>query len=202
MTLGTVRLQAVADITGRPKESIRNMQAQGIAPWPDDADRDVAQRRYDGTMALALVLVDTLMDQGCSLQVAGECVRNHSAVISLFLDEVENHQPVTPRFLAYIAHAVEDSLTGTAWVPVMVAGASGTEDELMGIIGAELAGAGKLTATRDGRTTRRHLGGLRIASMSIPEAYRLLRMRAKAEGYVVDGRAILKLSDKREGGED
>ena len=201
MTPGTVRLQAVAEITWRPKESIRNMQVQGIAPWPDDADRDAAQRRYDGAKALALVVVDSLIKQGMSLEVAGECVRDHHGVISLFLDEVENHQFPTPRFVSHIALPVEDSLAGVAWEPVIVAGGDGTADELTEIIKGALAGASKIVATRDGRTAKRHLGGLHVASVSIPEAYRLLRVRAKAQGYVVDGRAILKLSDKPEGGE-
>lgn len=37
MSLGTVRLQSLSDLTSRPREAIRNAQKAGAAPW-DEAE--------------------------------------------------------------------------------------------------------------------------------------------------------------------
>lgn len=193
MPLGTVRLQALSDLTRRPREAIRNAQKQGAAPWNEAEFEDAPQRRYDGFHALALVLAEGLMAQKCSMELAGEFVRAHELAINKFLDEVTEGHSITPRFVLALQRAVEDSWTGAMWESVILIG-TGTEDEVIRTIEAEVRGVGRVRKTRDGRSECRVISGPWIATVSIPEAYRLLRQRAEVAGFVVDGRRIFKIT--------
>lgn len=193
MKTGTVRLQALSDLTRRPREAIRNAQKTGAAPWDEAEFEDAPQRRYDGFHALALVLAEGLMAQKCSMELAGEFVRAHEAPINLFLSEVSEGGPITPRFVLALQRAVEDSWTGPMWEPVLLIG-TGTEREVIDAIADEIKGVGHIRETRGGKSERRVISGPWSAVVSIPEAYRLLRQRAEAAGFVVDGRRIFRIA--------
>lgn len=201
MSPGTVRLQALSDLTRRPREAIRNAQKSGAAPWDEAEFEDAPQRRYDGFHALALVLAEGLMAQKCSMELAGEFVRAHEAAINLFLAEVAEGRPITPRFVLAMQRAIEDSWTGAVWEPVILIG-TGTEDEVIRTIEAEIRAVGSARETRGGKSERRMISGPWIATVSIPEAYRLLRLRAEAAGFVVDGRRLFKIATAVEGEEE
>jgi hypothetical protein len=197
MKPSTVRLTPLSAITRRPVEAIRNIQKSKDAPWYDEGFHDGAQRRYTGYEALALVLAESLMAQGCNVALAGEFVRAHQKAIDLFLDEVEGAHSITPRFVFALQMAIEDDWTGPNWIPTILLG-TGTSDEVQDCYVMALNSVGRVRPTRDGRTTQRVIGGPWTATVSIPESYRLLRLRAKAAGYLVDGRSIFKISDEAE----
>lgn len=198
MTPGTVRLQALSDLTRRPREAIRNAQKLGAAPWDETEFDEAPQRRYDGFHALALVLTEGLMSQKVSMEQAGEFVRAHETPINLFLDEITKAQPVTPRFVLGLLRAVEDSWFGPRMEPMILYG-TGTKDEVMRCIEGALDDVGETRETRDGKSEVRVISGPQVAVVSIPEAYRLLRLRAEAAGFVVDGRRIFKIAKDVDG---
>jgi len=197
MKPGTVRLQAFSEITRRPREAIRNAQKFGQTPWDDTKFENDSQRRYDGFHALAAVLAEGLMAQNCSMQLAGEFVRGHEKAISLFLEEVTENRPITPRFVLAMQRGTECSLLGPAFEPVFLVG-YGTAEEVSDAITGEISRVGTVNKTRDGRSEKRIVSGPWSAIVSIPEAYRLLRQRAEAAGYVVDGRRIFKIAEEAE----
>ena len=197
MTLNTVRLQSLADLTSRPRETIRNAIKLGAAPWDEAQFADTGQRRFTGFHALALVLAEGLMAQKVTMELAGEFVRAHEGAINLFLDEVTNGETITPRFVLALQRAVEDSWTGAGWEPVILFG-TGTESEILSTIASELKRVGAVRENRGGVSERRVISGPWSATVSIPEAYRLLRIRAEAAGYLVDGRRIFKIAAEDE----
>ena len=69
----------------------------------------------------------------------------------------------------------------------------------MDFIGGEMKAVGRESKTRNGRSEERVITGPSIAIVSIPETYRLLRARAEAAGFVVDGRRIFKIEPDAEG---
>lgn len=198
MTPGTVRLQALSDLTRRPREAIRNAQRLGAAPWDETEFDEAPQRRYDGFHALALVLAEGLMIQKFSMDLAGDFVRAHKTPINLFLDEITKGQPVTPRFVLGLQRAVEDGWFGTRMEPMILYG-TGTKDEVTRCIEGALEDVGKIRETRGGKSEARVIAGPQVAVVSIPEAYRLLRLRAEAAGFVVDGRRIFKIAKDVDG---
>ncbi len=192
--LKTVRLAAFAQITRQSKDAVHNYQKHGDAPWSDDDFADEAQRRYSGFHALSIILAETLRAQGCSVSFSGQVVRAHAVAINLFLDEVETFQLPTPRFVLAMQNAIEDEWAGAIWRPTILVGL-GTLAEVQDAITAALARVGATSATRGDRTTERVIGGPWVATASINEAYRLLCIRAKTAGYVVEGRNILKIAE-------
>ena len=133
------------------------------------------------------------MAQGCTVQLAGMFVRCHARAIELFLDEVSAGHSITPRFVLAMQRAVWDSWTGSTWEPVTLVG-TGTAQEVADAYAGALNGVGSERETRGGRSDRRIIGGPWAATVSIPEMYRLLRQRAEAKGYVIDGRNIHKIA--------
>lgn len=200
MLPGTVRLTALSDLTRRPREAIRNAQKAGAAPWDDTQFDEGTQRRYDAFHALGLLLAEALMAQKCSMDLAGEFVRAHALAINIFLDEVTAGVPIIPRFVLGMQRAVEDSWTGGGWEPVLLIG-TGTLDEVQREICAVLSSVGNETVSRGGNSTKRIIGGPWIATVSIPEMYRLLKMRAEAAGFIVDGRRIFKVAKEEQDSE-
>ncbi|MFC5738045.1 hypothetical protein [Sinirhodobacter huangdaonensis] len=199
MASTTVRLDPLSKITHRPKEAIRNIQKGKDAPWHDEEEfGDATQRRYTGFHALALVLAEMIGAQGCSVSLTGEFMRAHKSAINKFLDEIEGDLPPKPRFVLALQTAIEDEWVGITWQPMILCG-YGSVEEVESAIAAEIAKVGRVIETRDGRVKDRVVGGPWIALASIPEAYRLLRQRAKAEGYMIEGRQIFKIADDIEG---
>lgn len=198
MTTGTVRLDALHLITGRPKEALKNVIKTGNAPWDDSEFPEGQRRQYSTAHALGLVIAEALMAQGCTIQLAGEFVRAHAPAINLFLDEVSAGQSITPRFVLAMQRAVWDSWTGSTWEPVILVG-TGTAQEAADAYADALNAVGSEHETRGGRSDRRIIGGPWAATVSIPEMYRLLRQRAEAQGYIVDGRNIHKIAADDEG---
>lgn len=188
----TVRLEPFAQITRHTKEAVRNRHKLGDTPWNDDEFGDTGQRRYSGYHALALVLSEIVIAQGCTVALAGEFLRAQAFVVNLFLDEIENGQTITPRFVLAMQSAVEDDATGASWMPQFLAG-MGTLGEVNGAIQDAIQQVGTVREARDGRSKTRIIAGPWIALASIPEAYRLLKQRAEAVGFGIDGRRIYKL---------
>lgn len=134
------------------------------------------------------------MAQKISMDLAGQFVRAHGNAIKLFLHEVTESQPViTPRFVLALLRGVEDTWTGPAWMPVDLHG-YGTEAEVIDCISAEVKKVGSSCDTRGGNSQRRVISGPWSAVVSIPETYRLLKLRAEAAGFIVDGYRIFKIA--------
>lgn len=146
---------------------------------------------------MGLVIAEALMAQGCTIQLAGEFVRAHALAIKLFLDEVSAGQSITPRFVLALQRAVWDSWTGSTWEATILLG-TGTAREVANAYADALNSVGAERETRGDRSDRRIIGGPWAATVSIPEMYRLLRQRAAAKGYVVDGRSIHKIASEPE----
>lgn len=194
MTTGTVRLQAFADLTGRSRETIRNAQKAHAEPWSErDFAKGAAQRQYTGFHALAEVLKEGLMAQNCSSQAAGFQVRIQASAIRAFLKEITEDLPVTQRFVIALQVGVEDDWLGPVWRQ-SVLGGYGTTEEMLDFITAEINRMGTISETRNGKTSERVICGPSIAMASIPEAYRLLRLRARNAGYRVEGYQIYKIA--------
>lgn len=189
----TVRLSPLSEITGRPVEAIRNIQKADNAPWYEEDFPESPQRRYSAYHALGLILAEMLMAQGCTVALSGEVLRAHKVALNLFLDEVENSNPITPRFVLALQTAIEDEWTGPRWESTILSG-SGTMEEVQAYIAKALSRVGNVMTTRKGRTKERIIGGPWVATASIPEAYRLLKQRAKAAGYLIEGRDIFKIA--------
>jgi len=194
MTNYTVRLSDFASITGRSRDAIRGLQNTGSAPWDDDAFPEKGYRRYNGQHALALVIAEMLTAQGVNASDASEFVISQSGNIGRFLDEVEAGAGITPRFIAAIYVAEEDSFMGVRWTPTVYWG-TGTADELQGAIIGAIDGVGREKTIRNGQSTIRQIGGPHVSVAPISEAYRLLRNRAEASGFIVDGRRIMRIKE-------
>lgn len=195
MTRNTVRLADLASITGRTRDAIRALQNTGATPWDDEAFPKQGYRRYDGLHALTLVLQEMLTAQGISASQAAEFVNAQLANVERFLNELQTGD-MTPRFVAAIYVAEEDDF-GTQWLPVVYWG-TGTADELMDAFAGELKATSKTVEKRGVAGTVRRIGGPHVSVAPISEAYRLLRHRAEAAGFMVDGRRIFRI----EQGED
>ncbi|WP_323015994.1 hypothetical protein [Devosia sp.] len=195
MTSHTIRLDALHQITGRPKEALKNTIKNGNAPWDDSEFPEGQRRQYSAFHALTLVIAEGLMAQGCTIPLSAEFIRAHAQAINLFLDEVSAGKNITPRYVLALQRAVWDSWTGSQWEPVILFG-TGTAKEVADAYAGTLSEVGTESETRDGRSERRTIGGPWAATVSIPEMYRLLRQRAEAKGYLVDGRNIHKVADE------
>lgn len=195
MTTGTVRLQAFADLTGRSREAIRNAQKAHAEPWSaSDFTKGAAQRQYTGFHALAEVLKEGLMAQNCSSETAGFHVRIQSMAIKAFLKEITEDTPITQRFVIALQVGVEDDWLGPVWRQNGL-GSYGTTEEILAFITAEINHMGKVSETRNGKTSERVICGPSIALASIPESYRLLQLRARNAGYVVNGYHLAKIAN-------
>lgn len=190
----TVRLKAAANITQRSRESLRNGQKSADEPWYQDAFPEGQHRRYNGEHLLRLIIMEMLVKQGCEMALAAEFVRTQGGAVTLFLDEVEKFQPITGRFVWGLQVADEDSWTGTRFTPHLHLGA-GTCNELVAHFQSALLSIGKIDPARDGRSETRHIGGPWVAVASIPEAYRILKLRAADAKFVVDGIKILPFAE-------
>lgn len=189
--MDTVTMGDLGPITGRTRDAIRNMQNRGCTPWDDEALRQPGKvRRYSGEHALALVVCEMFEAQGFNVADAAEFVRAQSRVIALFLDELEQApQAPQPRFVVALLMAVSDGLTAARWekqIPVGYGTKAETEDLIIG----NLERVGREVATRQGATSKRYIGGPHVAVAPVAEAYRLLTERARAAGYVIEGRRI------------
>lgn len=195
----TVRASTLAAIMGHNTAApIQNPEKSGDAPYCDDDFGKGLQKHFTGAHALKIMLVEGLRAQGCSVALAGERVRAHASPVKMFLDEIEADKPITQRFVLAMQTAAEDSLTGvTRWWPSIVP-ETGTQDEVIETFASAVRQIGTISLARKGLTEERKVCGPWAAIQSIPEAYRLLRQRARAKGYVIDGRSINKVTDESE----
>lgn len=188
----TVRLAALAEITGVSRDMIRSKQNRRCTPWDDSQFADGQQRQYTAHHALTLVLAEILSGQGITAETAADCIRMQRRAVDAFLDEIEKGASVTPRFVYSMSVMVESQKLGRRWVPYNLTG-TGLRDEINEQFDAVLKSVGTVKKWSDG-TTSKTIAGPDVALASIPEAYRILREMAEACGYVVDGRRIMKLA--------
>lgn len=191
MTFNTERQDVLAGITGRTVPAIRHMQAHGYTPWDDKEFEAGQHRRYSGKHALALILAEMLAQQGLTNEAAASFVKDHDFLVNRFLDQIERGETVDQAFVAALYMAEEDSMIGLRWTPVTPAG--GSAEEIVNRVSGVLSRVGHTCETRNGRSTDRIIGGLRLAVVHIPESYRLLKKRALDAGFGIDGRRIYKL---------
>lgn len=191
----SVRLGELAEITGRPRETIRNMTKAAQLPWGHDLTADGRHRRFNAEHALALVVQDLFLMQGLSLAGAAEAVRAVYHTVEDFMDAEEAARPARHAVIATVTHAEEDSTTGLRWYVHHVAGSA---DDIADVLRRRMLGAGRVEETRGGRATERNLGLVRVASVNLREAFRVLGQRAEAAGFRIDGRRIVKIDDRAE----
>ena len=192
----TVRQAELGEITGRSRNTIRDMQAQGRTPWNDVKFFDVTQRRFSTEEALALVLCEMLENSGFVARDAAEAVLCQLKAVELFLKDVEAGGDVAPRLVLALRMPVEDSLTGFFWEG-LCPGGEGTPEEIEGEIAGNIARIGTNKTRDEGQSRRRYIGGPHVGVASVGEAYRLLQYRAKRLGFTVAGKAIVKDSAGR-----
>ena len=193
-----IRVGDLAEITGTTKDAIQNYHRDDNVPWYDDFTGE-GHRRYGGHEALCLILNEILRAQGCSVTLAAAFVRDQSRLVAEFLDEVEAGRARKPRFILGLRMATEDSLFGLRWESLHHGGGDGSLDSVLDIVRAQALRVGTEWGTRKDRdgnpqTIERTIGGPWVAMAEIGEAYRLLQLRARQTGFVVDGRSILKLA--------
>lgn len=185
----TVRLPALAEITGRSAEMLRQMTLHNQLPWPSDEFTGPGHRRFNGRHALALVLVEMLTKFGARLADAADAVRGSWHVIERFTDDLEAERDPGNRFAAALVTAVEHSVTGPAARASDLL-TTGTAEELLDILKGCMDNAGRVSDRGNGATLR-NLGAVSFVAASLSEGYRLLAIRAAAAGYQVHGRTIL-----------
>ena len=197
--MSTVRLDVLAKINGRfTREAIREMQKAETTPWDDAGFPEDGYRRYDGSHALSLVLLDMLTArepegkfQGISVADSAETVVMAQHLIGKFLDAIEDHHQGPHLFVWRLSLLIEDSLTGVYWR--REEGTEGTAEEIAHTVQRSLEQAVQVRTDESGRT-KRLIGGPYLSVASITEAYRLLQHRARQAGYVVIGRSICRPS--------
>ena len=197
--MSTVRLDVLAKINGRfTREAIRDMEKAETTPWDDDGFPEDGYRRYDGSHALSLVLLDMLTArepegkfQGISIADSAETVVMAQHLIGKFLDAVEAHHQGPHLFVWRLSLLIEDSLTGVYWR--REEGTEGTAEEIARAVQSSLEQVDQVRTDEDGRS-KRLIGGPYLSVASITEAYRLLQHRARQAGYVVIGRSICRPS--------
>jgi len=189
----TVRLAALAEITGVSRDMIRSKQNRGFTPWDDSQFPDGQQRQYTAFHALTLILAEILSGQGIIAETAANCVRTQRAAVNAFLDEVEKGASVAPRFVYSMSVMVDCQRLGRRWIPQDYIGNTGLRHQINEQFNELLKSVGTVKEWSDG-TTSQVVAGPDVALASIPEAYRILREMAEACGYVIDGRRIMKLA--------
>jgi hypothetical protein len=185
--MNTVTLGDLAAITGRPRDTIRNMQNRDGTPWDDDALKTGGIRRYAVDQALALIVCEMLEQQGFKVSDAAQFVRTQTRALVLFLDNLPLGDEADARFVIALRVAVEDSQIGVSWQNQFLVG-YGTHDEIADHIAGALDRVG--SEVRGGTSRRRTIGGPHIGVAPVAEAYRLLRARAESAGFRIDGRDI------------
>jgi len=193
----TVRLTDFADLTGRPRETIRNLTKAGALPWPEDGAPEGGHRRFDGAHAFALVTAEVLVAQGGTFEASSEVVRARFDLLETFLTAVERGADLPQTFIASWRVPEECSLSGPRWTPIL--GIGGAAEELVEAFRHDLAQVGQVREAHNGRATVRRIGGPNVALVSLPECYRLVQLRARAAGFVVDGRRIARVEGARDG---
>ena len=193
--MSTVRLKALAEINGRfTREAIREMQKAETTPWDDDGFPEDGYRRYDGSHALSLVLLDMLTARepegkfrGLSISDSAETVVMAQHLIGTFLDAIEDHHQGPHLFVWRLSLLIEDSLTGVYWR--REEGTEGTAEEIARAVQSSLEQVDQVRTDEDGRS-KRLIGGPYLSVASITEAYRLLQRRARQACYVGIGSSI------------
>jgi len=193
----TVKLQELADASGRSRNIIRNRQNKRDQPWLEEGREDGERRSYSALHALCLVIDELLVKQGFQAAQAAECIRAQEPNIRLSLDEIAQAREPEPRVVAAIAELVEDSWTGLRFDLQPYFG-DGTVEAVQTVIANRLAGMGRIVQTRGGRSTERKVGGPQLAVVSILEAYRIAQERAQAAGFQIEGYAITRVAGDKE----
>lgn len=198
----TIKQADLCKITGRTVDNIRHMQAHKYTPWDDTEFPPGKHRRYTGFHALTMILAEKLAEGGFTAASAAEFVNMQRRAIDKFLDMIEQGAVGEPLHVAAISELREDSMIGERWVPTLFWG-TGTTEQLSDVFSSIIERAGTVHKTRQGKTTERCTGILKVASVPLAEAYRILKDRAEAAGYVVDGRKVHKIAegDTEEGAE-
>ena len=189
-----IRLAELATITGRTRESIRNITKARHTPWDESVFGDAGQRRYDGGHALALVVMEMLTEQGFRLREAAEAVATHKKVLAAFLDEVEasdNPAGCAERFVAGMRVCEEDDQTGRLWYPFF-SFAGGDAEGILHAVSQQIARTGETSLSHGGKRLNRRIGGPHLAIAPVKECYLILRDRASRAGYEIVGRNIQK----------
>ena len=202
--LGTVRLNDFANILNTTRDIIVNAQKQDREPWDASEFPQGQHRRFDGSHALAWVLLEMLNAQGVDMATSAQAVFSQRGSLGRFMDALDQSQPQPPFFVASISVAEEEHRNGELWVSRWLptfAGVILTADDLSQFVAEEIAKTGRVTEFPEKHRTVRRIGGPRVAIASITEAYRLLRQRAELAGFVIDGRKIHRIIAQIEGDE-
>ncbi|MFD1193348.1 hypothetical protein ACFQ3C_01520 [Seohaeicola saemankumensis] len=191
----TVRLTALAEISGRTRDTIRALQNRQITPWDDTEFADQpGYRNYTGLHALTLVLAEMLSGMNIHADRAAELVRDNLHVVNKFLDGIDKGKGVQPLFIANIVTLEFDSWVGRNWKETELL-STGTFEEIANTFAAKGELAGQEKQTRGGRSIERSTGVINVAVVALAEAYLILKERAEAAGFVLDGRKIYKIKD-------
>ena len=199
--MSTVRLAAFAEITGRTREVVRNMQKNNALPW-EDKRPEGEYRRYDGYHALAMVVAEMLVTAGASVAYASELVRDQANVLENFLDTRDGD--ATPCFVFGLLLAEESSIYGLRWRPWHFLHDGGAHNITNSVADA-LASVGRVRKWDDTGETQRVLGPLNLYAVCVNEAYEILKRRAAAaekpeDRFEINGRIIRPLRASTDGG--
>ncbi|TVP70134.1 MAG: hypothetical protein EA339_13415 [Rhodobacteraceae bacterium] len=186
----TLKLNAVAKITGRSRSAILNMISLGQAPWDESQFQAGSRRSYGTEHALALFIAESLARQGLTNEEAGFVLREYERVIALFLDDIDRalESPVQ-RLVAASKNAWWDAEAGVYWELSAFTTQEGLSTEARDHIAREIEAAGLDQRFSDG-LVRKQVQGPVIVCQSVNSAYWLLVHRAAECGYLICGRNI------------
>lgn len=173
----TLPLMAFASVIGSTRDAIRNAQNRKTEPV-HESDFGPGQRRFNARHGVCYILWEMLMAQGVPATDASECVISQRSNIARFFDGLKDGKSEAI-FVTSLHQAEEDSFTGMRWVLTPYMG-TGSAEEIIDAVAGSLAKVGTTLERRpegSGRTVRT-IGGPRLATASIGEAYRLLQLRA------------------------
>lgn len=193
----TLPLTTFASVIGSTRDVIRNAQNRKTEPV-HEGEFAPGRRQFNARHGVCYILWEMLMAQGVSAADASECVISQRRNIVRFFDGLKagKHEPV---FVTSLHQAEEDTLTGVRWVLISYMG-TGTAEEISDAVAGSLAKVGATLERRpegSGRTVRT-IGGPRLATASVGEAYRLLQIRAQQaepQAYRVEGEEFLPIDE-------
>ena len=195
----TVRMMDAAKITGRTRDSLRNIINLDQAPWSDEDFGAAKQRRFDGSHILALTVMEILQAQGIPAGKSGAHTRINRHLIEGFLSTLETGPTDKYKVLAVFFEGKTDDLSGFGWNESYLIG-TGTIKEAVEEFEACLLriGSSSSRGLGDAKVTTRVVCGPQVAAVNLPEAYRMAKERAALAGFVLNGFDIIRPALERD----
>lgn len=186
----SIRMTPAADISNKTRDAFRMMETRSIAPWSrDDFPKDAKQRTYSGFHLLVLAAMEQGSVQGLPEGRVAEFIRFNPGPFKRFLEKVSRgEEPGDTVTFPLFFEGIMEEFTGFRWQPLNIFGggsakeAANAYEDALNRVGTEIT-CGHGNKEYAGRI----VCGPQVATVNIAEAYRMLKIRARSKGFIVDG---------------